>query len=187
MVSVNEKVLIPTLETERLVLKKISINDAKDLYEDIYKNYDSYKLCYNRKFENFEDYFVHVLALLKRCNEKNYYRWGIFEKDSDRIIGEVLLNGNNQYNKYKIGYLISPSCRRIGYATEAVSKVVNFAFNEKKIPKIYAEITANNKASLKLVRKNGWRYEETRFASHKTKDCDDIKVYSLKNPKIFSK
>lgn len=188
MVSVNERGLFHTLETERLVLKKISIQDARNLYEGIYRNFDWYKFCYQREFENFEEYFLYVLSCTQKYKDGNYYRWGIVEKESDKVIGEVLLTNNNQYNKYKLGYLISHDQRNKGYATEAVSEIVNFAFNEKNIPKIYAEIVSGNAPSLKLVRKLGMKYEDTIFDSYMIgREYHDMKIYSLINPKILVK
>ncbi|MBP3799673.1 MAG: hypothetical protein ILA19_01700, partial [Bacilli bacterium] len=50
------KDLFEEFETERLILRKITNEDAKDLYENIYNNFEYYKYYYNFPFKDFEEY-----------------------------------------------------------------------------------------------------------------------------------
>ena len=52
-------------------------------------------------------------------------------------------------------YAIHPNYRNQGYASEAASAILDFAFENLKINKVYAQCDINNPASLGVMRKIG--------------------------------
>ena len=53
----EEKIdLYRDLETERLLLRKITVEDAEELYKNVYSNYEYIKFYFQVPLNTFEDY-----------------------------------------------------------------------------------------------------------------------------------
>jgi RimJ/RimL family protein N-acetyltransferase len=62
----------------------------------------------------------------------------------------------------EIGYFIGENFWGIGIATDAVSALLKYIENNFDVIRIYAEVFANNKASMKVLQKNGFYLESIR-------------------------
>ena len=172
------------LETQRLILRKIVDADALNLYNNIYNNYDYYKYYYQLPFENFDDYKKLVEKYKDYYSNGNYFRWGIVIKETNEIIGIIQLHSREYLNNnIQIGYIIGYNYNGFGYAKEAVSKVIDFAFNKINIHRIDAMIVEENKSSIKLVESIGMRLEHIREDGYKIGD----KYYNQKIYKMINK
>lgn len=177
------------LETKRLFLKKITVEYARDLYDNIYNNIDYYKFYYSVPFENFEEYKSLIESYTNYYENGNYFRWGIVLKETSKIIGIVQLHSKDTLNdSCKLGYIIAPKYQNNGYMEEAVKKVIQYAFVELPIHRIEAEVVTSNEKSLKLVKKLNMTYEGIRRESYKYQDkYYDQAVYSVLNKNILEK
>ena len=68
-----------------------------------------------------------------------------------------LFNFNEQHLLAGIGILIDKKHRKKGYANEALSLLINYAFEILNLQKLYCNIAEENKASLQLFKKNKFR------------------------------
>ena len=59
----------------------------------------------------------------------------------------------------EIGYALSPEFWGKGYMTEALNKMIDFAFNDLKLHSIEANVNPNNNSSIKLLKRCGFRKE----------------------------
>lgn len=85
----------------------------------------------------------------------------IYEKETDRPIGSVYLRDVNQTHKkaeYGI-FLGEDDVRGKGYGTEAAELIVDYAFKELKLHKIYLEVLADNIRAQKSYAKVGFEKE----------------------------
>lgn len=149
----------PILETSRLYLRKITNEDAIDIFEylsnDIVTRYLG-KESLNNIIEAYE--------LINKINN-NYLegrgiRWGIVHKDSQKLIGTMGYDGIHMKNKRAdIGYDLNSSYWRLGYATEAINEIIKFGFNELELNRIGAVAFLDNTASLSLLGKVGFTKE----------------------------
>jgi [ribosomal protein S5]-alanine N-acetyltransferase len=58
--------------------------------------------------------------------------WAITLKKNGKVIGWILLGDTNRYDRYKeMEYVISASYHNKGYATEAVKRVLEYAFTAR--------------------------------------------------------
>ena len=184
MIETGEQNLFKELNTQRLTLRQILPSDAKELYENIYNNFDWYKFCYTVRYRDFDDFKYSLRSDEIKYKVGNYFRWGVVEKETGKMIGEVRLHSKEYFtNRIKIGYLLSYNHQNLGYATEAVTRVINFCFNEMNISRIQAEIVQNNESSLQLVKRIGMSYEKTMRCSYKIgSKYYDQDVYYVVNP-----
>ena len=177
----DKKDLFEELKTERLNLRKISINDAEKLYESIYSKPDYYKFYWQRPFDSFEHYKSLIKMYEQYYLSGNYFKWGIALKDTNEIIGIVQLHGNDSLNNNcKIGYIINSDYMKLGYASEAVKEVINFSLNKLNYHRIEALIVEENKDSIKLAERVGMKFESTRKEGYKVDNkYYDQKVYTV--------
>ena len=179
-----EKVdLFETLETKRLILRKIIDEDAEMLYQNIYNNFEYFKFYYQLPFKNFEEYKSVVEKYKVYYSNGNHFRWGIVLKDTNEIIGTVQLHTKDSLNNNcKIGYIISYKYNNKGYGKEAVQEVIKFAFNKLNFHRIDADIVAGNESSIKLAESVGMHLESEREDGYKLgENYYNQKVYTIIN------
>ena len=169
------------LETERLILRKITDDDALMLYDNIYNNYEWYKFYYQLPFNSFEEYQKLVEKYKDWYDKGNHFRWGIVLKETKEMIGLVQLRSrDNLNNSCKIGYIISYKFTGNGYAKEAVEKILDFGINKLGYHRIEADVVSENKDSVKLAKSVGMTFESVKKESYRIKDTYyDQDVYTL--------
>lgn len=172
-------------ETERLIFRKITDEDAIMLYENIFNNFEWFKFYYQLPFKNFDEYKNLVKKYKEYYANGNHFRWGIVEKKSNNMIGTIQLHTKDLLNNNcKIGYIIGYKYTRKGFAKESCKKIINFAFNNLNFHRVEAEIVPENIASINLAKSIGMKFESVRKDGYKIGDkYYDQKVYVLLNEK----
>ncbi|MDR4886008.1 GNAT family N-acetyltransferase [Fredinandcohnia sp. QZ13] len=80
--------------------------------------------------------------------------WFVINQENNTIIGDIGFKGKpNSENIVEIGYGIVPSTQGKGYATEAVQKLIEWAFSDKNVTKIVAECLDDNVPSIRVLEK----------------------------------
>lgn len=87
-------------------------------------------------------------------------RWGIQVAGESTLSGSCGLFGwNRDWRKCTLGYDLVRSAQGQGYMQEALSTVLDWGFANMELNRIEAQIHPDNLASLKLIRKLGFREE----------------------------
>ena len=153
--------------TDRLILKILTPDDTNEVLAF---------QCRNRElFERYEPtrppYFLtpaHQQAILKceydlarKCASIRFY---VFLKTNPRIIiGTVCLHDilRMPYCCSEIGYKFDAAFQHQGYAREAVAKVLNIAFTDLSLHRVFARVMPENTPSLRLLEVIGFTCEGT--------------------------
>ena len=99
---------------------------------------------------------------LTRYENGNCYRWGIALKEDDTLIGVIeLLRFDEDTSTCSFAYMLGCDYWNQGYATEALSAVIRFAFEKMEIDRIMVDHMAPNAASGAVMRKCGMVYQRT--------------------------
>jgi RimJ/RimL family protein N-acetyltransferase len=91
--------------------------------------------------------------------KKHNYIFAIRLKENQQLIGCVNVAVNRRHDSGCLGYWIGPEHWGRGYGTEAVRRVIQFAFEEKFVNKVWAQHKAKNIASGRLMEKCGMKTE----------------------------
>ncbi|MBD5148576.1 MAG: GNAT family N-acetyltransferase [Oscillibacter sp.] len=83
--------------------------------------------------------------------------WPVFELETNDLIGCCGLRPYKA-DQYEIGFHLRPEFWGQGYAAEAASAVIEYAFTVLKAKKLFAGHNPNNKKSQKLLNKLGFIY-----------------------------
>ena len=102
-----------------------------------------------------------TLPKMKRSPRDNYLFhtfWLIIEKKSKTIIAELGFKGApGKDGGIEIGYGTLPEKRRMGFMTEAVGGMIQWAKGRPDLRYILAETDEQNKASIRVVEKNNFK------------------------------
>lgn len=166
------------LETERLLLKLIDEEDAKDIVKwrnqiEVINNLFSYKGITLSEHKNwFEGYL----------KDNSRIEFVIFVKEDNKKIGTIGLSNIDYKNqKAEYGILIGENAEwGKGYAEEASFAIINYGFKELNLNKIYLHVFKANIKALRLYNKLGF-IEEGILRRHifKNGDFKDVVVMSI--------
>ncbi len=169
------------IKTERLVLRKIEVSDC-DIILFLRSDKTVTKFIErpeNRKTKNKAD----AIKFIKEINEANKNNesisWGITLKNNPTIIGTICLwNFSNDHKIAEIGYDLNPKFQRKGIMDEALKSVVSFGFSKLNLAKIEAFTHKENESSIRLLKKNRFRFVE----NIKDKDNTNNILFEIEKP-----
>ncbi len=152
--------VVPRLETERLVLRRITEDDFRD-WMTVWQSPGV--LDYLVEFDGMPDDELgrEILDWADRIfAEQSGIRWAITLKPDARLIGSC---GFHVYvssqRRAEIGYELHSDFWRRGIMTEAVGAVLKFCFETLEAHRVEADVTEGNAASAALLRKAGFTLE----------------------------
>jgi [ribosomal protein S5]-alanine N-acetyltransferase len=153
---------LPTLTTERLVLRSPNLDDALDIQRlagepEIAANTLSIPHPYLDGMA--EGWIQDVTTQNKIGSEATF---AIVIRESKTLCGVIGLYINREDNRALLGYWIGQPYWGKGYCTEAAKAILNYGFNNLRLNRIYAEHFARNPASGKVMQKIGMTYEGCR-------------------------
>ncbi|MDP5275773.1 GNAT family N-acetyltransferase [Chengkuizengella axinellae] len=154
------------LETERLILKVIDESYVEKVVDYWNKNkqfLNPWSPLVDDEF--FTAYFQSSKLKddIQRMKEGLMFKVWMIKKEDEKeeIIGSISLNNivRGVFQSCHIGYQLSHNETNQGYMTEAVQRVIDYAFYDLKLHRIEANIMPINGASLKVVEKLGFESE----------------------------
>ena len=144
----------PIIETERLVLRPVTLNDAEAMYEYASdKENTRYTFPTNQSLEETKN----NIAQFYLASPLGH--WGIELKSNGQFIGTIDLHKmDTVLKKAAIGYIINKKYWNQGLTTEANRAVIELAFEKIGMNKLTALHDKDNPASGKVMEKSGMRF-----------------------------
>ena len=152
---------LPSLETERLLLRKLAASDVADVYE----------YCSDPEVARFMRWDVHespersrvvVDDILARYERGAGGPWGIEHRGDRKLIGTVMLGWPDNGDGWAdMGYAIHRAYWNRGLMTEALREVVRFAFTRTSLNRVQAICEPENVGSCRALEKTGLVLEGT--------------------------
>lgn len=150
----------PILETERMILRTLSLSDVRDIYERWAT--DEHVARYVRwsvhsSIEVTEEW---IKAEEKNISSDKSYQWGFTLKEDGFLFGSGGLHYNEDEGVWELGYNIMHKFWNQGYVTEAARAIIGFATEQLGIKEFIAWHAVENPASGAVLRKCGFVYEK---------------------------
>ena len=144
----------PIIETERLVLRPVTLDDAEAMFEYASNQENTrYTFQTNQSLEETKN----NIAQFYLANPLG--RWGIELKSTGEFIGTIDLHKmDTVLKKAAIGYIINQKYWNQGLTTEANRAVIELAFEKIGMNKLDAFHDKDNPASGKVMEKSGMRF-----------------------------
>lgn len=144
------------MTTERIGFSEWQEVDIK-LAELLWGEPDVTKLiCSSGKFSE-EDIADRLKKEINNGTQFHVQYWPIFERTSGELIGCCGLRPYSE-NEYELGFHLRQKFWRQGYAVEAATAVIEYAFAVLKAKRLFAGHNPRNIASAKVLRKLGFTY-----------------------------
>ena len=168
------------LETERLILRKWTLDDAPNLFE-ICADADVMKyLGTGKPYETVEQANDFLRWAENYQKENGFCRWAVLLKKDKEIIGSCGFARPHGMEEIELGYLLAKKFWGKGFATEASLACLQYGFEQLKFKETIAITDLENVASQKVLEKIGF----TKRGIEKI-DGEDNLIYVAKNPAII--
>jgi Acetyltransferases, including N-acetylases of ribosomal proteins len=171
---------LPVLETDRLLLRKLRMEDEQDLFEYCSDEHVSkYTVWYSHR--TLDDTRMYLDAVMGKYNRHEVAPWGVEEKESGKLIGTTgFVHWDTKHARAELGYALSRSCWNKGYMTEAVRAVIAFGFEQMGVVRIEARCHLENWGSAKVMEKSGLLFEGIlRKQIFVKQNHEDVKLYAI--------
>jgi len=167
----------PVLETERLTLRALNLDDAKAIF-GLRANKEVNEFIERETPKNLSQTrgFIDSITNLTAKNEG--ILWVLQFNNSNEVLGTIgLRNFNTDDESAEIGYEIHPDYQESGYMTEALEKVVEYGFKQMTLKNIEAFTHKNNIASITLLDNQDFVLQTERV----DENFEDNRIYRLTN------
>jgi [ribosomal protein S5]-alanine N-acetyltransferase len=152
------------LETERLILSEITVDDLENIHQlHTIPEVDEFNTLGIPETIKDTEKIMMPLIEAKQKIPRNSYAWKIILKETDTFIGLAGFSLSN--DKYKLGeiyYKLNPDYWGKGYATELSKRLVNLGFNDFNLHKVEAGVATDNIKSIRVLHKIGMTREGLR-------------------------
>ena len=147
------------IETKRLFFKQLTSFESVSFFE-IVGDPEVMKFWIGGADNNIEESEKRIIEINNHWEKHGFGDWGIFEKQSETLIGFAGLHYIQNMDDVNIGYAFKKSEWGKGFAYETCQFIINHAFNSLKLKKVAAVIWPQNKVSIKLIEKCGFQFQE---------------------------
>lgn len=176
------------IETERLIIRKINIEDAYDMYE--YSSLD--EVCEYLLWSPHVNVAVtegYIEFLQKRYLRGLYADWAVVLKENEKMIGTCGYAAVDTTNSIcEIGYVLAPKFQKHGYMTEAVKALLELTFFVLNFETVSLRIINENGPSKRLAERLGFKLDCIKYKELEIKGIyRDIVHYRLEREDYITK
>ena len=165
-----------SIETERLLLRRFSVDDAEAMYRNWASDPEVTKFLTWSAHSSAEATRALLETWVSAYEHDNYYQWAIVLKDNgDEPIGSISAVGmNDDIDMIHIGYCIGRSWWHRGIMSEALKAVMDYFFDAVGANRIESRHDTRNPHSGAVMKKCGMKYEGTMRSSDRNNQgiCD---------------
>jgi ribosomal-protein-alanine N-acetyltransferase len=150
--------VLTIVETERLCIRKITNEDAKNLSKVLA---DPVVMQYSTVGVHTEEQIHDYISNCKKQYDLNGYgHWAIFNSITDDFVGVCGLNKHklDSEDVIHINYRLATEQQGKGYAVESTIGVLDFAKNALDLKTVHALIESANICSVKVVKRTGFQF-----------------------------
>jgi len=174
-----------SLETSRLLLRRITAEDAQPMFDNWASDSGVTKFLSWPAHAGVEVTKAVIDSWLPCYKQADYYQWVIVLKENGtEPIGMIsVVNLSDHIQKAEIGYCLGKQWWHKGIMSEALNAVIDFLFTQVGMNRIEAKHDPNNPHSGGVMQKCGMRYEGTTRASFRNNQgiCDSAHYAILRS------
>lgn len=167
-------------ETNRLLLRTFSVEDAPLIYE-LNLDPDVTRYTGDPVKDLHHAQLILERTILPQYALYNHGRWAVHVKPDLEFIGWCGLKNRPERNEIDLGYRFIKSAWGKGYATEAAYASLNYGFKTLNLHRIVGRAMPQNIGSLRVLEKCGMQY-----IGDEVVDDHPAKTYEAFNPLIKS-
>ena len=147
------------LESPHYIVRTMEATDATDGWRDWLKDPDTRR---NLNTAPAERSVADFRAYIARFDRMTSHLLGIFEKDTQRLIGVRSIYIAPERGEFLVNVLVGESeARNKGARTESRDVMYRYFFEELDLKAAHCTVIATNEPVLRVMDRNGWIHERT--------------------------
>ena len=150
---------LPDLTTPRLTLRKLLVADTSDMYEYASRpDVTRYLTWMPHPDRSYTKEYLEYLG--NRYSAGMFYDWAVIYEPDCKMVGTCGFTAFNcTSDSAEVGYVLNPEYWGRGIATEALTRVMEFGFDELGLHRIEAKFIEGNEPSRHVMERVGMTYE----------------------------
>ncbi|MCB0751869.1 MAG: GNAT family N-acetyltransferase [Ignavibacteriae bacterium] len=160
-VKINDNVFnqFPVIETKNLILDNFKITDSEDIFK-IRSDNRVMKYLDRDNHKTIEESEKMIKTIIQSFRDKTGINWTIRKKNSSEVIGYIgYWRIIRESVRAEIGYALKPEYWGKGLMSESLLKVIEFGFANFGLHSIEGNVNPENKNSIKILEKFGFKKE----------------------------
>jgi ribosomal-protein-alanine N-acetyltransferase len=145
------------IETERLILRKPHVDDARAIFEGWAQDAEVTRYLTWHPHQRIEETHAYVKSCIFAWENRTRFPYMIIRKEDSEVIG--MIDPRIEGPKVGIGYAIARAHWGKGYVPEATRAIIDWAFQQPSIYRVYATTDVENIASQRVLEKVGMQCE----------------------------
>ena len=159
-IPITEPFIIPSLNTERLLLRAFDQDDL-DPFAAMVSNLEvMQRATYDGNTMTRAQAWNWLCLMLGHWHMRGFGIWGIEEKSSGELIGRIGLQFLDGFEDVELVWMLAKSVWGKGFASEGARAAIDYGLNTLAIPRIAAVIHQDNKPSIRLAERLGMEMEK---------------------------
>jgi [ribosomal protein S5]-alanine N-acetyltransferase len=175
--------MFPILNTPRLALRPLTEGDVPALFA-IFKDPEAMRYWANPAMIEMAEAESLLREIQRHAEAETLFQWGIVRREEDLVIGTcTLFRINREHRRGELGYILRRDLWGYGFATEALTALVDHSFATLGLHRVEADIDPRNAGSIRLVERLGFKKEgHLRERYFVAGDIQDSVIYGLLAP-----
>ena len=170
----------PILETERLLLRPMTVNDAESAFANWTSDPDVARFMRWERHNDISETRAWLESEEELAESDAVYNWGFVLRSTGELIGSGGLIFVEDRGMYELGYNIMKKYWNRGLATEAAKRIIAFGRDELLQKRFFCCHAKDNPASGKVMTKAGFRYQSDGvYYSRNRERCFEAMEYLL--------
>jgi RimJ/RimL family protein N-acetyltransferase len=149
----------PVLNTKRLTLRPLEDGDVNDIFS-IHSDEEVMRYWSGTPISRLEEARDIIRKNFEWASQGDSISWGVVHTESGRLVGTCTLFKIDRENQHaEVGFILNRQWWRQGVMSEAVTKMVAYAFDQLTMHRLEADVDPENAGSLALLKNLGFREE----------------------------
>ena len=149
-----------TLKTERLILRRFSLDDAPDMYNNWASDDEVTKYLVWPTHSDIEVSRRVIEIWLAGYDDPKQYIWCLEDRERHEAVGSIGVVERNPANQaLEIGYCLSRACWGKGLMSEALAAAASFLFTQVRAVRLEARVDQRNLKSQSVLKKCGFIFD----------------------------
>ena len=147
----------PELKTERLLLRRITVSDAKNFF--FLRSYETVMRFIDKEpAKSIEEVEAFIKRIDDDINDNKLIQWAIALREEPTLMIGAISYWRFRFEDYRAetGYTLHPQYWKKGIMKEALLKVIDYGFTRMGLHSIEANINPGNTASARLLESTGF-------------------------------
>ena len=169
------------LETERLFLRRFTIDDAEAVFHNWASDNEVTRYLTWPTHQSIAASREYMDFCVRGYGSLSFYQWGIELKNTQELIGNIsVVKVLDETDSLELGWVIGRKYWGNGYTAEAALKIIDFLFDEVGANRVCAGHDVNNPNSGRVMQKAGMRFEGIlRQSGRNNQGIVDMAYYSI--------